>query len=130
VAFAYKQLGTFADDIDDHTELTDDGVVGAGTETGDVIELFGGLRASDPILDLLGEALDLVANERDRRVWLEMLIESTSGNRSPAVTVSVNNAIKPANARKVTQRTSGKLINLAVTTSHFGPLLQLPALAA
>jgi len=130
VAFAYKQLGTFADDIDDHTELADDGAVPTGPDMGDVIELFGGLRTRDPILDLLGEALELVAGQRDRRVWLEMLIESFEGNRSPAVTVAVNNEIKPANARKVNQRMNGKLINLAVTTTHFGPLLRLPALAA
>lgn len=133
LAVAFARLGVLADDIDDCRELADDRPGSGGTREIDIESLGDVLRRAAeerPDAALLLEALDGTINERDRAVWLDVLDEQASGNRSPSVTVAQLHDLSPAAVRKICQRVRDRLSMLGRTDHRFEPLLALPALAA
>lgn len=131
VAKAFRALGTFADDIDDHQELAERPALHAVTDgEASMLSLLERLAAHDPRLDRLHRGLTIGISERDRGLWLEFKMEEASGNRAPAVTVGQNHDMKPNTVRKVVQRVGERLDRLAATNAEFADLAELPVLAA
>lgn len=125
---AYLALGQFADDIDEIRDVADRSTGRA--DDADPIELLEQLGAEYLDVRLLLEALSTVANERDRRLWLALQVESANGNRSPAVTVAQDMGLRPENVRKIRQRVQERLLALAGSEPRFAGLFRLQPLAA
>lgn len=129
VAAAYRSLGHFTDDIDNHVGLVDE-KSGLLTDDEEQIEILGRLAAEHEEVAILFDALGTVASERDRKVWLAVQVETASGNGAPAVTVAQDFGLTPQNVRKIRQRVQGKLLSLAGSESRFAGLFSLEPLAA
>lgn len=130
---AYVALGQFTDDIDDVIELVERPTTErstARTDDMDPIELLRQLGSERFDLQLLFEALTVVASERDQRVWLALLVEAANGNRSPAVTVAQEMELRRDNVRKIRQRVQERLLELATVDPRFTGLFRLQPLAA
>lgn len=130
VALAYKKLGMFCDDLEGlhETPTSPDEVATTGDADGwDTLVAMGDTH---PKAEVLTRGLLHGVSERDRRVWVDFVIEKSNGNRSPAVTVAQLHEIKPALVRKIVQRVKEKLLHLASTEADYADLLAVSALAA
>ena len=83
-----------------------------------------------PTVALLDEAIEVVANERDRRVHLEYRIQKRSGDASPAHTVAAEFGLTPENVRQIDSRVRRRLRALIDTDARFAVLAGLGWLAA
>jgi DNA-directed RNA polymerase specialized sigma24 family protein len=129
VKLAFDRIGILADDIDD-----------VQTEAWPTIDLAHDGRSALSVLvtlapthtgaQTLTSALTRATSERDGDVWLEVLSERETGNRSPAVTVAKSHDLSPENVRKICQRVRQQLKDLARVEPEFQTLLALPAVAA
>ncbi len=134
VALAFARLGILADDLDRHHSLVDDrGDPHQAVNTPAPpapLEVLDRLAADRHEAALLVEALTGGISRRDQVVWLDVLIEHGAGNRSPAVTVAQTHGLSPALVRKICQRVRERLARIGRSDDRFGPLLDLPVLAA
>lgn len=132
VALAFTRLGMFCDDLDQVREQpADTGAPQACNRAGaDGWDTLVALADSHPHAALLTRSLLQGVTERDRRVWVDFVMEKSNGNRSPAVTVAQLHDINPVLVRKVVQRVKAKLLHLAVTDDAYVDLLSVAALAA
>lgn len=129
VAAAYRSLGHFTDDIEDHLGLADERGTPA-LDDEDQVEMLARLAAEHEEVAILFDALGIVASERDRKVWLAVHVEAANGNGAPAVTVAQDFGLTPQNVRKIRQRVQAKLLSLAGSESRFAALFSLEPLAA
>jgi len=78
-----------------------------------------------PECALLADALGSVATERDRRVFLEVGIQASLGDRSPAITVGALLGMQPDAVRQQHRRVKQRLRRLAASEARFAPLADL-----
>lgn len=128
VAIAFEHVGIFADDLDDHAEVEHPEATASPIDRS-LEDLLVDLAAQRPVLADLCTALSRVANDRDRRVWIELLWEESGGNRRAAITVAQNHGLSHANVRKIRQRVQNRLVDLS-RQDEFAGLAELPVLAA
>lgn len=124
-----RHLGLWADELDhEHHAGREAPPAPPGAEEPTGV-CFARLAAKDQRVALLGEALDLVASQRDRLVFVELGIQVALGDPSPAVTVGALYGMKPASVRQQSRRTRLRLRALAETEPRFGPLAELAVVA-
>ena len=128
---AYEGLGLLVDDIDAHREVAcTSGPCSSVLDDGEVLQAFELITEINRAGRILGRALERVATDRDRIVWLEVLHEQGGGNAAPAVTVAQSHGLTEANVRKICQRVRQRLTRLADSNSEYASLLDLPAVVA
>jgi hypothetical protein len=122
-----RTLGQHADPID--VQRLDEVVAppsvspsGVEPEVLDVLRSIAGWRSE---CALLADALGSVATERDGRVFLEMGIQASLGDRSPAVTVGSLLGMRPDAVRQQHRRVKQRLQRLAASEARFAPLAHL-----
>ncbi len=91
---------------------------------------FDDLVARHPTVALLDEAIEAVANARDRRVHLEYRLQKRSGDVSPAHTVAAEFGLSPANVRQIDSRVRRRLVALVEADDRYAGLRGLGWLAA
>lgn len=109
-ALVHAHVGTFADPLDDALELVAPVPVGRVDEPREVLR---SLARRHPSARRLHERLNAVVSPRDADIWLGVQIERAAGNRSPAVTVGADHGLRPDTVRKVVQRVSERLGEVA-----------------
>ena len=122
-----RTLGQHADplDVDRLDEVLPPlptGPSGAEPEVLDLLRTVAGWRAE---CALLADALGSVATERDRRVFLEVGLQASLGDRSPAVTVGALLGMQPDAVRQQHRRVRQRLQRLAASEARFAPLADL-----
>jgi len=95
---------------------------GTEPEVLDLLRTVAGWRAE---CALLADALGSVATERDRRVFLEVGLQASLGDRSPAVTVGALLGMQPDAVRQQHRRVKQRLQRLAASEARFAPLADL-----
>jgi len=109
-ALVHDHIGTFADELDDtHLDLEAPTTVPA---TEDRRATLRSLARHHPAARRLDQRLNAVS-DRDADIYLGVQAERAVGNRSPAVTIAVEHDLRPDAVRKVVQRTSQRLEQVA-----------------
>lgn len=121
-------VGQHADALDEAVLEREDPAPSPGDEP-DLIAVLERLAAERPILALVREGLEVVANPRDRAILLEVGVQTILGDPSPAVTVATLRDMTPAAVRQVMARTRRRLRALAEDDERFAPLADLPIAA-
>ena len=124
-----RWVGQHADALDDRNEAIERMVargVGASSEP-TAVEVLG--RLDDPVCVLLREALEAVASDRDRTILLEVGLQRSLGDASPAVTIGPSVGLRPDAVRQVLRRVRVRLHRLAETEPRYAPLVDLALLA-
>jgi hypothetical protein len=110
-ALVHAHVGTFASALDDeHLELATPRPV-APTEA--PLEVLRSAAQRHPAARALQQRLVAAVSPRDAEIWLGVLIEKASGNRSPAVTVATDHGMRADAVRKVVQRVGARLDEVA-----------------
>ncbi len=87
------------------------------------------LAGRDPAVALLVEALERVASERDRELFVEALLQASLGDRSPAVTVGALLGVSPEVVRQQHRRVRRRVGQLAATDERYAELAGLAVVA-
>ena len=82
-----------------------------------------------PISRLVHDALRRVGSARDAQILLEVRLQATSGDPSPAVTVGAEHGMRPDAVRQVTRRMRARLRDLADADERFEALAGLALVA-
>jgi len=128
LAVVSRWVGQHADALDDRNEVVERMVAssaGASSEPS-ALDLLG--RLDDPTCVLLREALEAVASVRDRTILLEVGLQRSLGDGSPAVTVGPFVGLRPDAVRQVLRRVRQRLSALAATEPRYAPLVDLALL--
>lgn len=128
LAVVSRWVGQHADALDDRNEVVERMVApgtGASSEPS-ALELLG--RLDDPTCRLLREALESVASVRDRTILLEVGLQRSLGDASPAVTIGPHVGLRPDAVRQVLRRVRQRLSALAATEPRYAPLVDLALL--
>jgi DNA-directed RNA polymerase specialized sigma24 family protein len=91
----------------------------------EVLQVLAEVARHRPVCALLADALGSVATERDRRVFLEVGIQASLGDQSPAVTVGALLGMQPDAVRQQHRRVKQRLRRLAANEARFAPLADL-----
>ncbi len=94
-----------------------------------VIEVIEQLAAEDDSVALVWEALLTVASDRDRAVFLEVLVQTSLGDRAAAATVGAVLGMKPDAVRQQVSRIRRRLRDLAAADPRFADLADLAIVA-
>lgn len=124
-----RWVGQHADALDDRNEVVERMVASAVGSSAEptVIDVLAGL--DHPTCRLLREALAEVATERDRVILLEVGLQRSLGDASPAVTVGPSVGLRPDAVRQVLRRVRQRLSALAASEPRYAPLVDLALLA-
>ena len=87
------------------------------------------LAVEDPSVALVWEALLTVASARDRAVFLEVLVQTSLGDRAAAATVGGLLGMKPEAVRQQVSRIRRRLRDLAALDPRFADLAGLAIVA-
>ncbi len=82
-----------------------------------------------PLCDLLMDALTELGSDRDRRLLLEMGLQRSLGDPSPALTVAPRFGMQPPAVRQAVKRMKDKLRGLARTDVRYASLADIALLA-
>lgn len=130
-----RHLGQWTRPLDDH-EPADDADLGARGGSGgaeaadeDVLETIARVAAREPMVELLFEAVQLVASPRDVPIWFDVINEQAGGNRAPAAVVAGLHGLRPETVRQQHRRIRVRIRHLASTEPRFAPLADLPVVA-
>lgn len=124
-----RWVGQHADTLEDRGEVLERMTVGAagpGDEPDPVVLLE---SLDHPTCRLLREALEAVASVRDRTIILEVGLQRSLGDASPAVTVGPQVGLRPDAVRQVLRRVRRRLHELAEVEPRYAPLADLALLA-
>jgi hypothetical protein len=94
-----------------------------------VVEVIEQLAAEDESVALVWEALQAVASARDRAVFLEVLVQTSLGDRAAAATVGALLGMKPDAVRQQVSRIRRRLRDLAAADPRFADLADLAIVA-
>lgn len=128
LAVVSRWVGQHADTLDDRGEVIDLIVAsssGASTEP-TALEVLD--RLDHPTCILLKEALEVVATGRDRAILLEVSLQRSLGDASPAVTIGPHVGLRPDAVRQVLRRVRQRLTALAASEPRYAPLADLALL--
>jgi hypothetical protein len=107
----HEHVGTFARPLDEtHLELEAPPAVHPVDNPRHVLR---SLARRHPSAHRLERRLSATVSERDADIWLGVLLEKAAGNRAPAVTVGADHDLRPDAVRKVVQRVSQRLNEVA-----------------
>jgi len=123
-----RWVGQHADALDDREEPLDRLVAapaGAAAEP-TAVEILN--RLDHPTCVLLREALEAVASDRDRTILLEVGLQRSLGDTSPAVTVGPQVDLRPDAVRQALRRIRVRLSALAEAEPRYAPLADLALL--
>ena len=76
-------------------------------------EVLQDLARRHPSAHRLDRHLTANVTDRDASIWLGVQLEKAAGNRSPAVTIAADHGLRPDAVRKVVQRVSERMANVA-----------------
>ncbi len=94
-----------------------------------VVDVIEQLAVEDPSVALVWEALLAVASARDRAVFLEVLVQTSLGDRAAAATVGGLLGMKPEAVRQQVSRIRRRLRDLAAVDPRFSDLAHLAIVA-
>lgn len=94
-----------------------------------VIEVIEQLAAEDASVALVRDALVAVASERDRALFLEVLVQTSLGDRAASATVAALVGMKPEAVRQQVSRIRRRLRELAATDPRYAGLAELAIVA-
>ncbi|MEA3019355.1 MAG: hypothetical protein QOI47_879 [Actinomycetota bacterium] len=129
LAVVSRWVGQHADALDEREEVIDllvASAAGPGHEPS-AIDLLAGM--DHPTCILLREALAAVATRRDQAILLEVGLQRSLGDASPAVTIGPEVGLRPDAVRQVLRRVRQRLSALAATEPRYAPLVDLALLA-
>lgn len=125
-----RALGQHADSLDvEHVADTLPAERWAAADEPDLLHVLRRAAERRPECALLADALGSVATERDRELFLEVGIQASLGDRSPAVTVGALLGMQPDAVRQQHRRVKRRLQQLAAQDTRFAPLAALPMVA-
>jgi hypothetical protein len=101
---------------------------GPGCEP-DVLDLLAHLGSGSELATVVRDALAQVGSRRDQRLLLEVRLQESLGDRSPAATVAPRYGMQPAAVRQQVRRMKHRLRRLAASEARFAPLADLPLVA-
>ncbi|HEX4905268.1 MAG TPA: hypothetical protein VFU93_07445 [Acidimicrobiales bacterium] len=129
LAVVSRWVGQHADTLEDRGEVIERMVAtGAGASSEPTaVEVLA--RLEDPTCVLLREALEAVATARDRLIILEVGLQRSLGDASPAVTIGPHVGLRPDAVRQVLRRVRQRLSALAQNEPRFAPIIDLELLA-
>jgi hypothetical protein len=129
LAVESRWVGQHADANDDRHEVVDLLVSGPPkpSEEPNLLDLLASI--DDPTCRLLRDALAAVASVRDQTILLEVGLQRSLGDASPAVTVGPDVGLRPDAVRQVLRRIRQRLSALAAAEPRFAPLVDLELLA-
>jgi hypothetical protein len=124
-----RWVGQHADTLEDRGEAVERMTVRAHgpAEEPDLVLLLD--QVDHPTCRLLAEALETVATVRDRAILLEVGLQRSLGDASPAVTVGPHVGLRPDAVRQVLRRVRRRLHELAELEPRYAPLADLALLA-
>ena len=123
-----RWVGQHADAIDEKVEVIDLVVPAPAPDSEpNLVELLG--RLDDPTCRLLREALASVASVRDQAILLEVGLQRSLGDTSPAVTIGPHVGLRPDAVRQVLRRLRQRLSALAADQPRYAPLVDLALLS-
>lgn len=124
-----RWVGQHADALDDKREVVVDLVASPAGPAAEpsAVELLE--RLDHPTCRLLLEALEAVATARDRAIVLEVGLQRSLGDASPAVTVGPHVGLRPDAVRQVLRRVRRRLHALAAVEPRYASLTDLALLA-
>ena len=93
------------------------------------LDLLGELATRQEGARLVHDALRRVGSARDAQILLEVRLQATSGDPSPAVTVGAEHGMRPDAVRQVTRRMRARLRDLADADERFEALAGLALVA-
>ena len=114
------------DRLDSHARPADPPGPGAESEP---LDLLGELATTGAMCRLVNDALYRVGSPRDARILLEVRLQATTGDPSPAVTVGAEHGMRPDAVRQVTRRMRARLRHLADSDERFEALAGLALVA-
>lgn len=129
LAVVSRWVGQHADGIDDKHEVIE-AIVSSPSSTATerpLLEMLGSL--DDPTCRLLREALETVASVRDQAILLEVGLQRSLGDQSPAVTIGPHVGLRPDAVRQVLRRIRQRVSALALAEPRYAPLVDLELLA-
>jgi hypothetical protein len=129
LAVVSRWVGQHADTLEDRGEVIERmvaSVSGASSEP-TAVEVLA--RLDHPTCLLLREALEAVASDRDQLILLEVGLQRSLGDASPAVTIGPDVGLKPDAVRQVLRRVRVRLSALAEKEPRYAPLVDLALLA-
>jgi len=129
LAVVSRWVGQHADTLEDRGEVLERMVASAAGASSEPSALEVLARLDDPTCILLREALESVASVRDRTIVLEVGLQRSLGDASPAVTVGPDVGLKPDAVRQVLRRVRVRLSALAEREPRYAPLVDLALLA-
>lgn len=94
-----------------------------------VVDVIEQLAAEDASVALVRDALVAVASERDRALFLEVLVQTSLGDRAAAATVGALLGMKPEAVRQQVSRIRRRLRELAATDPRYADLAHLAIVA-
>ena len=130
LAVVSRWVGQHADSIDDRHEVIDLVMTSSGAAPAvepSPLELLA--RLDDPTCRLLREALATIASVRDQSILLEVGLQRSLGDTSPAVTIGPHVGLRPDAVRQVLRRLRQRLSALAAAEPRYAPLVDLELLA-
>lgn len=129
LAVVSRWVGQHADTLEDRNESIERMVAsGPGVSSEPTaLELLGSI--DDPTCRLLREALETVASVRDRTILLEVGLQRSLGDASPAVTIGPSVGLRPDAVRQVLRRVRQRLSALAASEPRYAPLVDLALLS-
>lgn len=129
LAVVSRWVGQHADSIDDRHEVIDLVVTSSGAPAVEPSPLELLARLDDPTCRLLREALATIASVRDQSILLEVGLQRSLGDTSPAVTIGPHVGLRPDAVRQVLRRLRQRLSALAAAEPRYAPLVDLELLA-
>ena len=123
---AARSVGIHADELTDERTMTMEAPTPRSEVEHDPIETLGLLAGSDNRVALLQEALAETATPRNAAILLEVKLQDSLGDPSPANTVGAHYGMRPDAVRQVVKRTLDRLRRLICAEPRFAPLADLP----
>lgn len=127
-----RHLGLFTDELDDERQAVVDqqpAHMGGSSSEPASREVLASLAERHPLAAGLADALDEVATARDCELWLEMRVQESIGDRSPAASVGPTLGLSAEAARQQRRRVDQRLRRLAHTNRRFAALSALVPVA-
>lgn len=110
-SLVHDHIGTFARPLDEeHFRVEAPVAQPALPEPREVLQ---DLARRHPSAHRLDRHLTANVTDRDASIWLGVHLEKAAGNRSPAVTIAADHGLRPDAVRKVVQRVSERMANVA-----------------